>query len=133
MLVQFNVLRATLTNMSILSLLQSLPLECGNALAIPILPAPSTIPPSLEATALQKSTPHEFWIDTLPLGQLRDNMILMEGCYDHDDLCTDMVGGLFEGFNDRKSSFEIPYRYCYLRIALKAFYLAGDLRSRVLK
>lgn len=111
-LVQFNVLRATLTNMSILSLLQNLPLECGNALAIPILPAPTTIPDSLKATPLQKSTPHELWIDTLPLGQMRDNMILMEGDYDHDDLCTDMVGGLFEGFNDREFGFQVSCSDC---------------------
>ena len=36
----------------------------------------------------------------LPLRQMRDNLISMEGSYDHDDLCSDMVGGLFEGFNE---------------------------------
>ena len=36
----------------------------------------------------------------MPLGQMRDNLILMKGSYDHDDLCSDMVGGLFEGFNE---------------------------------
>lgn len=86
--------------MSILSLLSTLPLECGNALAIPVLPAPTTIPSSLEPTPLQRSTKHDLWIDTVPLGQMRDNLILMKGSYDHDDLCSDMVGGLFEGFNE---------------------------------
>jgi hypothetical protein len=31
---------------------------------------------------------------------MRDNMILLTGKYDHDDLCNDLVGGLYEGFND---------------------------------
>jgi len=31
---------------------------------------------------------------------MRDNMIMLTGKYDHDELCSDLVGGLFEGFND---------------------------------
>jgi hypothetical protein len=106
-LIQFNVLRATLTNMAILSILHTVPLECGNVFAIPFPAGPTTVPPSLEPTPLQKCTPHEPWIDTLPLGQMRDNMILMVGSYDNDDLCDDMIGGLFEGYNDCKLGLNI--------------------------
>lgn len=53
-LVQYNVLRATLTNMTILSILHYMPAECGGALAcVPSLPCiPGSIPPSLAPTAL---------------------------------------------------------------------------------
>jgi len=99
-LVQYNVLRATLTNMSLLSLLDAIPTECRGALGVPTLPIPSSIPPSLAPTPLQRSTRHPLWIDIMPLGAMRDNLILQSGNYDEDDLCCDLVGGLFEGFND---------------------------------
>lgn len=31
---------------------------------------------------------------------MRDNLILSYGTIDEDDLCSDMVGGLFEGYSD---------------------------------
>ena len=107
-LIQYNVLRAIFTNIWILSLGENLPTECGNVLALPKFAVPSTIPPSFEPTPLQKCTPHDFWIDTVPLGRARDNFILMTGSYDHDDLCSDMVGGLYEGYNDCKSELKSP-------------------------
>jgi hypothetical protein len=30
---------------------------------------------------------------------MRDNLILMRGEYDPNEICDDMVGGLFEGFD----------------------------------
>ncbi len=97
-LVQYNVLRATLTNMAILS--YTLPHECGGALIIPIINPPSSLPPSLLPTALQKSTVHENWIDTFPDPTLRNNLIRQQGTFDPDDLCCDLVGGLYEGFDE---------------------------------
>ena len=46
-LIQYNVLRATLSNMALLSLLHCIPQECGGAMNMPILPTPTDIPPSL--------------------------------------------------------------------------------------
>jgi hypothetical protein len=54
-------------------------------------------------TALQQAVPHNFGIDPIPFPQMRDNMILNDGKFDYDDLCVDMLGGLFEGFNDLES------------------------------
>jgi len=31
---------------------------------------------------------------------MRDNLILNSGKYDQDDFCCDLVGGLYEGFDD---------------------------------
>ncbi|TGO61484.1 hypothetical protein BCON_0027g00730 [Botryotinia convoluta] len=46
-LIQYNVLRACMTNSSILNLPHTTATECRNILSAPMFPAPSTIPPSL--------------------------------------------------------------------------------------
>ena len=54
-LVQYNVIRAMLFNMGILSILDCLPLECSLAFGISFLgttTAPETIPPDLQPTPL---------------------------------------------------------------------------------
>ncbi|KAE8454215.1 hypothetical protein EG329_005140 [Mollisiaceae sp. DMI_Dod_QoI] len=100
-LIQFNVLRATLVNFRLLSLLHTLPYECSLALnIIPSTILPTAIPPSLQPTLLQLSTPHPPWIDVIPHPKWRDNAILAQGMYDEDALCCDMMGGLWEGFPD---------------------------------
>lgn len=100
-LIQYNVLRATMVNLSILSLTHTLPVECGLALSIfDNLPTPATVPPSLEPTSLQRSTPHQPWIDCFPAARVRDNLIRWTGRFDPDDLCCDLSGGLYEGFDD---------------------------------
>ena len=76
-----------------------MPTECGNTFSIPLLDAPSSTPPTFAPTALQIRTPHPSWIDTIPCSRMRDNMILHYGSFDEDDLCSDLIGGLFEGFN----------------------------------
>ncbi|TVY44369.1 hypothetical protein LSUB1_G000697 [Lachnellula subtilissima] len=97
---QYNVLRASLTNMKIMSLLHTMPAECGAAFGIATLPAPDNIPVSLQPTPLQQAVSHEAWIDCLPIGAMRDNLIINFGKYDHDELCCDLIGGLYEGFDD---------------------------------
>ncbi|KAF2111391.1 hypothetical protein BDV96DRAFT_649952 [Lophiotrema nucula] len=99
-LVQYNVLRAVITNLQLCSLLSHLPSECRAALNIPTPPPPSTIPPSFAPTHTQSSVPHPSWIDTVPCPQLRDNLILTQGRWDEDELCGDMCGGLYEGYDD---------------------------------
>lgn len=100
-LMQYNVLRATMTNLAILSLLDALPLECRAARElIELLPTPDSIPPTFRPTPLQLSVPHGYWIDALPVPEMRDNLIRLQGSYDPDDLCLDLCGGLYEGFDE---------------------------------
>lgn len=101
-LVQYNVVRAVLFNMAILSILDSLPLECSQTFGISFLGAttPNAIPPDLRPTPLQQSTPHPFWIKALPFPAMRDNLILFAGQYDSHDLFYDIGQGLYEGFDD---------------------------------
>ncbi|KUJ13252.1 uncharacterized protein LY89DRAFT_155397 [Mollisia scopiformis] len=101
-LVQFNVVRAMIFNMSILSLLYCLPTPCTRAFGVPNLETipPEEIPPDLQPTPLQKFTPHPFWISAIPVPAMRDNLILMAGQYDSNDLCYDLGQSLYEGFDD---------------------------------
>lgn len=101
-MVQYNVQRASLFNMAVLSLLQHLPLECGSTLNLPSLAIdpPSCIPPELLPTTLQKSTPHEYWIDIFPCPMMRDNLIRLYKQYDTHDLQRDLAKSLYEGFID---------------------------------
>jgi hypothetical protein len=90
-----------MTNIAILSLFHAfVSSECeinhGN---MPLFPSPCGILDSLALTALQKSTPHEPWIDLFPHGRVRDNMIKAAHIVDKDDICHDLVGGVFEGSN----------------------------------
>ncbi|KAK9242287.1 hypothetical protein V1506DRAFT_509586 [Lipomyces tetrasporus] len=99
---RYNVLRAIITNIHILRLGNIFPAECGAALNISALPSPhsSTIPSAFTPTAVQNLVPHEVWMDTVPFPQMRDNLILNIGKYDADDLCVDILGGLYEGYDD---------------------------------
>jgi hypothetical protein len=100
-LVQYNVLRAILSNLSYCSLLHILPAECRAALLIPLLPKPSSLPPTFQPTTIQRTIPHKPWLDSIPCPQLRDNMICAEvdGNLNEDDLCEDICGGLYEGYD----------------------------------
>ncbi|KFX96784.1 hypothetical protein O988_05171 [Pseudogymnoascus sp. VKM F-3808] len=101
-LVQYNVLRAMLLNMSILSLLDCFPTECSRSLDVPVfgITPPDKIPPHLQPTTLQQSTQHPSWIKAIPFPAMRDNMILQAGNYDSDDLRYDLGQALYEGFDD---------------------------------
>ncbi|KAK1962654.1 hypothetical protein LY78DRAFT_586240 [Colletotrichum sublineola] len=92
-LIYYNVFRATITNIHILSLNSLLTSSCTPEQHQAILfPPPSTIPPTLLPTRLQRMTPHESWIDILPSGTMRDNAIKFRANYDQHDLCSDLVG-----------------------------------------
>lgn len=101
-MVQYNVQRASLFNMAVLSLLDHLPLECGATLNLPSLAIdpPSCVPPELLPTTLQKSTPHEYWIDIFPCLVMRDNLIRLYKQYDAHALQLDLAKSLYEGFVD---------------------------------
>lgn len=101
-MVQYNVQRASLFNMAVLSLLEHLPLECGGTLNLPGLniDLPSCVPPELLPTALQIATPHDYWIDIFPCRVMRDNLIRLHRQYDAHDLQRDLSKSLYEGFVD---------------------------------
>ncbi|KAM0427874.1 hypothetical protein ACHAPT_007333 [Fusarium lateritium] len=107
-LAQYNIIRASLTNAYILSMLHLLPYEdCAPLrMAMPLfppcsIPEPSSTsainyPPSLRPTPLQLSIPHDYWVDLVPDPTLRDNILLavQDGLVDVVELQADLVGQL---------------------------------------
>ena len=104
-IIELNVYRASLTNIYILGAYSLLcNSDCGYAVnnsEPPLFPwagyRPSgSIPDSLRPTPLQRSTPHEVWIDILPSARMRDNAIaaVAEGRLRNEDLCADILRGL---------------------------------------
>jgi len=95
-LIQFNVYRAVLSNMSTLRLLDmfSCEVQLDETVRISALPLPGAIPPTLEPTALQKTVPHAPFVDLFPLPALRDALIKAAGQFDDCDLCIDLLGSI---------------------------------------
>ncbi|KAI8963902.1 hypothetical protein F5Y11DRAFT_317759 [Daldinia sp. FL1419] len=94
-LVHYNFIRGVLTNMAILGLQESFPPECSRFwTGMTLFPAPSTIPESLQQTELQRSTPHEPWIDLIPDKQIRDNAILAAGSFTRQDVEIAVAGSI---------------------------------------
>jgi hypothetical protein len=93
-----------MTNLAIVSLLDNFPPECGAARQlIDLLPhpaSPDAMPATFAPTALQRAVAHEYWIDAVPTPEMRDNMIRYRGRYDEDELCRDLCGGLYDGFDE---------------------------------
>ena len=99
-LTQFNAFRATLTNITILSLVHLIPAHCDITNAVrttPLFNLPLTPPPSLAPTALQQSVPHDTWIDLLPDPVMRDNAIRTMHMFRAEDICGDMLGNDGQG------------------------------------
>jgi hypothetical protein len=101
-LVQYNVVRSVIFNMSILSILGHLPIGCSNSFMVPVFGTvlPEAIPRDLQPTFLQITTQHEAWIDAIPFPRLRDNLILLAGKYNSTDLRLDLGQRLYEGYDD---------------------------------
>lgn len=101
-LLQYNVLRACMTNRAILSQFFSTSIitDCASAQLhiLPSLPSCIALPPALQPTFLQRTIPHEEWVDIIPHPVWRDNVIRAIGSFDEDQLWSDTIGGLFEGF-----------------------------------
>ncbi|TAQ88727.1 hypothetical protein B7494_g2944 [Chlorociboria aeruginascens] len=110
-LLQYNVLRACIINRALLTPLFGNPAshsDCSSP-ALRKFPTPSfliIIPLSFYPTHLQLTVPHEHWIDIIPHRRWRDNLILAVGTFDEDELWSDTIGGLFEGF----PASEVEYR-----------------------
>lgn len=110
-LIEYNVFRACLTNIYILSLSHALhnpacsgyhlrpdpPLFPRSAAATaPAHAGGGGVPESLRPTELQRTTPHGVWIDILPSPRMRDNAIVAvrEGRLREWDLCGDVLKGM---------------------------------------
>ncbi|KAI1450942.1 hypothetical protein F5Y02DRAFT_366428 [Annulohypoxylon stygium] len=95
-LVQYNFVRGVLTNMAIMGYQNAFPPECSRHwVDMPLFPAPSNTPESLQPTELQLCTPHEPWIDLIPDKQMRDNTILLIGAVTREDIEEDVTSSLF--------------------------------------
>lgn len=101
-LLQYNAVRALITNRNLISGILVTPLECLEEV-IHIIPYPSQpelVPPKLLPTILQQTVPHGDWIDLFPCPEGRDRLIRAIGTFDEDELWADCIGGLYEGFPD---------------------------------
>lgn len=101
-LLQYNVLRATIANHELLAdLLGSRSNSGCSSEELHVLPTPKclqVVPPSLYPTLLQQTLPHEEWVDAIPHPVWRDNILRAIGTFDEDEVWSDTIGGLFEGF-----------------------------------
>jgi hypothetical protein len=98
------VVRASIVNRQLVSSLfhTSPTSECASAAlhVLSSIPLPDQVPPSLHPTALQQIVPHEEWVDIIPHPGWRDLILLKLGTFDEDELWSDVIGGVFEGFPD---------------------------------
>ena len=99
---QYNALRAMAVNRTLFSGILTTISECGDDIihTVPYPARPETLPPTLLPTLLQQTVPHGDWIDMFPSAETRDRLIQAAGTFDEDDLWSDCVGGLFEGYPD---------------------------------
>lgn len=99
-LLQYNALRGGMINSQLLyGPNADQESECSaESVLLPPPPSLREIPWTLYPTHLQQTVAHEKWIDIVPHPVWRDNMIRASGSFDEDDLWSDCIGGLFEGF-----------------------------------
>ncbi|KAK9797876.1 putative BZIP domain-containing protein [Seiridium cardinale] len=101
-LLQYNALRASAVNRTLISGVLVTPLDCVKETThvVPYPTEPGLLPSSLLPTTLQQTVPHGDWIDMFPCPPARDLLIQAIGTFDEDDLWADCIGGLYEGFPD---------------------------------
>lgn len=88
--------------MSILNLVNMGFTDCKKVSSLQLFPAPNCIPESLKLTELQRTVPHDRWIDLIPSPKMRENAILLAGRFNGMDLCEDIVGGIYQGFGSER-------------------------------
>ncbi|KAN0107910.1 protein of unknown function (DUF3425) domain containing protein [Hyaloscypha variabilis] len=91
-LVQFNIMRAAVTNMAILAINYDSDICSAFWGPLPQFSVPQVLPNTLAPTPLQLATPHPRWMDLLPHPRMRDNAILAQGCFDPTELEEDLYG-----------------------------------------
>ena len=103
-LIQHNALRGAMTNMAILIQLNNNSIFQGyDDFYTEDLAIPEDAPASLQATHLQRTVPHDAWIDIIPYPALRDNIISRQASIDTDEICDDFVGGMYDGLSEVES------------------------------
>lgn len=103
-LLEYNVYRASITNLLIMGHVHLIHETCGFRGSVTIFPNPYQgvgIPPTLERTALQQSTPYPDWVDLIPSPQMRDNAIRTQHLFTNKELAADLLTGMM-GQEDRK-------------------------------
>lgn len=103
-LLEYNIYRASITNLLIMGRVQLIHENCGFRGSIPIFSNPYqgvSIPPTLQPTPLQRSTPHPEWVDLIPSPQMRDNAIKTHHLFTTKELTADLLTGMC-GQEDRK-------------------------------
>ncbi|KAE9377535.1 hypothetical protein N431DRAFT_398490 [Stipitochalara longipes BDJ] len=91
-LVQYNIMRAAVTNMTILAI------DCHSDMcsafwsSLEPYSAPKALPNTLAPTPLQLAMPHQRWIDLLPHPCMRDNAILAQDRFNPAELEEDLFG-----------------------------------------
>jgi hypothetical protein len=94
---QFNVMRATATNIRIIGLDTYISDDCIiDWQALPTLsdPTAAELADKFVPTTWQLSVPHQRWIDILPHPRMRDNGIRAQGTFEAEDLKDDLLGYL---------------------------------------
>lgn len=117
-MIEYNLIRASVTNAAIMNLLHMLPSnETCPPLHDKMLLFPfgrtHSIPDSLQPSPLQQSTDHDYWIDLWPDANMRDNLIVAtsNGLLSHGELQADLLGTVcptivVEGPNASRRGFE---------------------------
>ncbi|KAM0331360.1 hypothetical protein ACHAQA_003032 [Verticillium albo-atrum] len=90
-LIQYNVKRASHTNIAILAITTLVCIDSPYK-TMPLFPYPHTIPETLKPTPLQQNTPHPPWIDILPSPRMRDNAIRALNRFAPVEFCHNLAG-----------------------------------------
>ncbi|KAH7082302.1 hypothetical protein FB567DRAFT_530978 [Paraphoma chrysanthemicola] len=110
-LVQFNALRGSLANRQLLDAAMSVDAYTTPSVGptgLHVLPkltngALEILPRSLHPTETQRTISHPHWVDIIPHPNIRDNLINAIGNFDEHLLWSEIVGGLFLGFESKSS------------------------------
>ncbi|KAJ9649551.1 hypothetical protein H2199_000327 [Coniosporium tulheliwenetii] len=93
-LIQVNVFRAMMSNIFTLGMTGEVMEEeaLSPFYTTKLGHLPSSTPPNLCPTTLQRQTPHHPWLDFFPLPVMRDNLLRAGDSFDDVQLCIDLVG-----------------------------------------
>ncbi|EED14024.1 conserved hypothetical protein [Talaromyces stipitatus ATCC 10500] len=103
-LLEYNIYRATITNLLIIGHMHLIHENCGFHGPLTIFPNPYqgiSIPPALRRTILQQTVSYPDWVDLIPSPQMRDNAIRTQHLFTNKDLASDILTGMM-GQEDRK-------------------------------
>jgi hypothetical protein len=106
-LVQYNLLRAIMTNMAMLSLIDHVPVDCTASRQIMTTMTTdkvSVVPESLQPTELQRMIQHDIWVDIIPCPIMRDNVLRNLARIDNRAMSRDCVGAYCEGLDTTETN-----------------------------